>query len=88
MTPIYGNAYPFSRIRLPLEGDHFHEVKGLVIEHFGVAQVAQPSVGDEFDILLHEFGVHAMSYRKDSETNSFFDPDCITDEVIPVPGTI
>ena len=45
---------------LALERDHIHEVKGVRhIVYLVIAEGHEESVGDEFDVLTHELGVHA-----------------------------
>ena len=56
---IIGDAL-LEEVGLALEGDHVHEIEWVGhIVHLVVPQRNQQTIGDKFDVLTHELGIHS-----------------------------
>ena len=54
---IFGHS-SFEKVCLACEGNEIHEIEGIeAIEQFAASEGIEKSVGNEFDVLQHCFGV-------------------------------
>jgi len=71
-------------VGLALERNHIHEVEGVRhIIYLVVAEGHKESVGDEFDVLAHELGVHPdEANRKSTCKELLFDSNSLEDDLL------